>query len=193
VDVVQPGKPDPMIRQKFGIHPGRFLFLFFGRLGISKGIEVMTEACQLFLTKSHDCQLALVTGEREHKMLQVKLEELQASFPEQVFLLPRMERNVLIGLVTAADCVLMPSRSEGFGLAGVESCTLGKPLVASRGGALKDHLWGRVNFFEPGDVSGMVEGMQRAVKNDFDQYPRQLTFDWQQMISAYAHLIKGLK
>jgi D-inositol-3-phosphate glycosyltransferase len=100
---------------------------------------------------------------------------------------------VLIGLVTAADCVLMPSRSEGFGLAGVESCTLGKPLVASRGGALKDHLWGRVNFFEPGDVGGMVEGMQRAVKNDFDQYPRQLTFDWQQMISAYAHLIKGLK
>lgn len=47
-------------------------------------------------------------------------------------------RNDVAELLAAADVVIQPSRSEGLGLALMEACSAGKPIVASRVGGIPE-------------------------------------------------------
>ena len=67
----------------------------------------------------------------------------------------------LRSLVAAADCVVVPSRYEPFGLVAVEASALGTPVVASDVGGLGeiiiDGLTG--HLVPPADATALAEGL----------------------------------
>jgi L-malate glycosyltransferase len=62
-------------------------------------------------------------------------------------------------LLTCADLMLLPSRSESFGLVALEAMAAGVPVVATRVGGLPEVVVdGETGFLcEVGDVDGMAE------------------------------------
>lgn len=86
--------------------------------------------------------------------------------------LPREE--VLGSVLPQAEVVLLPSHAEGYGLAAVEAMALGRPVIASRVGALPELVGEGPDaaglLVPPGDASALARAMSELA---FDPARRQ--------------------
>jgi glycosyltransferase involved in cell wall biosynthesis len=192
VDDLAPSPQADAVRSKLGIPSDQFLFLYFGRLGISKGLLVLRDAAQHIVAEQTDAHVAFVVAEAAHDDLYRALSAFQLAHPLQVSLFSALDKQTLVDLITAADCVVVPSYSEGFGLSAIEACLLKRPIVASGGSALKDHLWGQVNFFPPGDTKALAEAMRKARRGEFPSIRKKHAFTWEKMTEGYRAVYKEL-
>ena len=133
-------------------------------------------------------QLGLVVAEKAHDDLFQLLVDLQLDFPRQVRLMASLPRGELLTLVASSDCIVVPSRTEGFGLSAIEACMLGKPLVSSDGGALADHVYGQVNLFASGDRADLKQAMEKALMGKFEHIEKKLSFSWDEMVEGYEEV-----
>ena len=60
----------------------------------------------------------------------------QLDLGDRVRILDPRPRSELPDYVGSADCVVVPSLSEGFGFTAVEACALDLPVVVTRAGSL---------------------------------------------------------
>ena len=78
-----------------------------------------------------------------------------------------VSRNEVFSSIKGCDLVVMPSRSEGFGIVAIEAMAAGVPIVASRIDALseviKDGETGLL--FKPGDDSDLAEKIILLIEN----------------------------
>lgn len=106
-----------------------------GRIQPLKGIDLAIEA----IGRIPEARLLVVggpSGERgtaEVDRLAALADEVA---PGRVEFLPPMGHDDVAGLYRAVDVVVVPSRSESFGLVAVEAQACGTPVVASRVGGL---------------------------------------------------------
>lgn len=135
-------------RAALGLGRGPVL-LFVGRIQPLKRplVAVETLAC----LAREDARLLVVggpsgtEGEAEYQRLQDRIRSL--GLEDQVTLVPPRPHHWLSTYYRAADVVLVPSRSESFGLVALEAAASGTPVVAAPVGGLRsivDH--GRTGF-----------------------------------------------
>jgi glycosyltransferase involved in cell wall biosynthesis len=62
----------------------------------------------------------------------------QTKYPSNITFYGWKSRNAVSSMIAAADALIMPSRWEGFGLVALEAMRVGKPVLASRRGALAE-------------------------------------------------------
>jgi D-inositol-3-phosphate glycosyltransferase len=131
-------------------HP---MVLFVGRIQPLKGADVAVRA--LAALARRDCRLVIVGGAsgRDGGRELANLKALAASLgvAERVSFVPPQPHHLLSTWYRAADVVLVPSRSESFGLVALEAAACGVPVVASAVGGLLtlvDH--GRTGFLVEG-------------------------------------------
>jgi glycosyltransferase involved in cell wall biosynthesis len=77
-------------------------------------------------------------------------------------------RSEVSDLIARADALVMPSRWEGFGLTALEAMRAGKPVLASRRGALTEIVeHGRSGFhFDPENRTELLGLLKRLDKNE---------------------------
>ncbi|MCY3863610.1 MAG: glycosyltransferase [bacterium] len=135
-------------RTALGLGRGPVL-LFVGRIQPLKRPLVAVET--LARLAREDARLLVVggpsgtEGEDEYQRLQDRIHTL--GLEEQVTLVPPRPHHWLSTYYRAADVVLVPSRSESFGLVALEAAASGTPVVAAPVGGLRsivDH--GRTGF-----------------------------------------------
>jgi glycosyltransferase involved in cell wall biosynthesis len=103
--------------------------------------------------------------------------------PESYYrLLPGMSREELSDYLSVADCIVIPSLSEGFGLAAVEACTLKKRVVATDVGSLPEVVSGEYVLVKPGSPEALAEGCCRAFKGDVSYGPPK-GFRWEKTVN----------
>lgn len=114
------------------------VLLFVGRIQPLKGPDVAVRT--LAALQRRDAVLLVVggasglDGEREEAALRALIDELGVT--DRVRFVPPQPHHILSTYYRAADAVLVPSRSESFGLVALEASACGVPVVASAVGGL---------------------------------------------------------
>ncbi|MGH9304590.1 MAG: glycosyltransferase [Acidimicrobiales bacterium] len=161
-------------RLALGIERTGPLLLFVGRIQPLKGTDVAVRAlAALRRSGVRDAHLAIVggpsgpRGEAElaalHRLVESERLGSHVSFH------PPQPHELLSTFYRAADCCVVPSRSESFGLVALEAAACGTPVVAAGVGGLTTLVQhGHSGYLvEPGDVDG------------FARYSRQIVTDGQ--------------
>ena len=138
-DVFSPGDRR-LQRAELGLPEDDPLVLFVGRVQPLKGIDVAVEAFAL-LRRQHPAARLVVVGGPSGPSGSGELQNARdvadkAGATEVVSFLHPVEHSVLARYYRAADVLLVPSRSESFGLVAVEAQASGLPVVAARVGGL---------------------------------------------------------
>jgi D-inositol-3-phosphate glycosyltransferase len=188
------------------------LLLFVGRLQAHKGPDVavraLAEAVARDPAATRDVVLAIVGGPSgtDHGAELARLMDLASALGvgERVILFPPQPQSRLADFYAAAETVLVPSRSESFGLVALEAQASGTPVVASAVGGLRyvveDGVTGHlVEGHDPADHAERVltilgDAKARARMGDAGVV-RSLRFSWDAtasgMLSVYRELLGG--
>lgn len=133
------GAPDlpPSVR-----HEGERLLLFAGRLQPLKGPDVALRTLAEVVAAGHDARLVIVggtSGAGHRTASREVLAELARDLgvADRISLLAARPQRDLAALYRAADVVLVPSRTETFGLVALEAQACGTPVVAAAVGGLR--------------------------------------------------------
>jgi glycosyltransferase involved in cell wall biosynthesis len=183
------------LRQACGIGHTDFLYLYYGRPGVTKGVELLVEAAPQVQRQIPDAHLALILADepRENYVRICRfVTELKST--ANIHLVPRVPpdaRMQLVRYLLDADCIVVPSLTEGFGLTTAEACVLGIPVVASRAGAIPEVISGHHILVEPGSSSALSAGVVRAWSGQYDYLPPK-QFLWSDMVDQYESLYQEL-
>jgi D-inositol-3-phosphate glycosyltransferase len=122
---------------------GLRLALYVGRLQPHKGPDVAVRALAEAVARdpglAEDLVLAIVGGPSGGGAEVSRLLELAGALgvSERVMLFPPQPQSKLVEFYRAADVVLVPSRSESFGLVALEAQACATPVVAAAVGGLR--------------------------------------------------------
>jgi D-inositol-3-phosphate glycosyltransferase len=191
---------------------GLRLALYVGRLQPHKGPDVavrtMAEAVARDPEVAGNLVLAIVGGPSgaDHGAELTRLMELAGALgvTERVMLFPPQPQAKLADFYAAADVVLVPSRSESFGLVALEAQACGTPVVAAEVGGLRYVVDdGRTGFLveghDPGDHADRLLQILRdpgLAAGLGDEAARQaLRFTWDattdELMSVYREVLNG--
>lgn len=151
------------LRKKFGYHNP--LFVFAGRLEVTKGIFTLLKAFQLLVEKTGPTDtpyLIIAGGDAESIDLETnlpkdkKLREAVRGIEHRVEFLGPQSQEELALLFNSATATIVPSFYESFGMVAAEAQACGSPVIASDIGGLK-------NVVQDGITGLLVE-----IKNEID-------------------------
>ncbi|MGH9295008.1 MAG: glycosyltransferase, partial [Acidimicrobiales bacterium] len=148
------------------------LLLFVGRIQPLKGADVALRTLAALRSGGlRDAHLAIVGGpsgprgaaELASLHSVVEREHLEGHVS---FYAPQ-PHELLSTFYRAADCCIVPSRSESFGLVALEAAACGIPVVAAAVGGLTTLVQHAESGFlvEPGDVDGFARRVQSIVSD----------------------------
>ena len=163
--------------------PGAFTYLYFGRPGVSKGVEYLLEAADIVRRERPDSRLVLILSrepERQYARMRPRIEALG----EHVVLLDSVPRNDLPSYLLGADCVVVPSISEGFGYSAVEAAALGCRVIATSGHATEELLRDVATFVSPRYARTLANAIL-DVERDAPRSPLARRFT----AAAHAHAV----
>ena len=146
-----PGNPNAA-KDALGLPTGPIL-LFIGRLQSLKGVDV---AISTLRAMDHENAMLVIVGGasgQEGSLYESEIRNLANNLPagKKVAFIPPQPHHILSTYYRAADIVIVPSRSESFGLVALEAAACGVPVVASSVGGLQ-------NLIEDGKTGLLIEG-----------------------------------
>lgn len=191
-EIFQPGPPQGALRARLGLNGDDFIYLYFGRPGKTKGVEYLLQAAPRIHAAIPNAHLVLFLADRPrewYERLQHQVGEMgQAA---RIHLLPSAPREDLVAYLRDADCIVIPSLTEGFGLTTAEACALGIPVVATRAGSIPEVISGRHVLVEAGSAEAIAEGVLRIRRGEWDETPPK-RFSWEAMVDAYESLYREM-
>ena len=137
-----------------------------GRLVKSKGFETLIRAMHLIANKYGDksCKL-IIAGEGPQEK---QLKKLASDLPGQINFIGTVEHKEMKNLYRGCDVVVFPSEvPESFGLIAAEGMLSGKPVVASRIGAIPEIVEdGKTGILvPPGDEEALANAIYTLVRD----------------------------
>jgi glycogen(starch) synthase len=159
-------------RAEYGGGP---IVLFAGRLVYEKGVHDLLAAVPR-LRRRHPGVRIVIAGDGPH------LDELRAQAKRL-----RLGRSVawagflggerLAVLAAAADCAVVPSIYEPFGMVALEAAAAGTPLVVADTGGLREIVEHGITGlrFRPGDPAGLADAVSAVLRDEV--LARRLTRD----------------
>lgn len=169
-----------------------FQFLYFGRAGISKGLNILIEAIRILSIENLEFKVEMVIPENPINILDsIKGSIYKYKLDKIITITSNLSRKALDKKIMYSDAVVIPSYSEGFCFAAVETVALGTPIISSGKGALKEVVGGRHLTFDEFTPQGLADAMKDALNNKWitTQVKR---FELNNTIKAYKSLYKRL-
>ena len=117
------------------------LILFVGRLDYLKGLDIALDVMRLSKIKSKNYKLLIAGGDIGSIEQKKIIEELKMNkINDSIFWLGSLTQKDLNYYYNAVDIVLIPSRSETFGMVCLEAIATKTPVLASPVGRMKDFI-----------------------------------------------------
>lgn len=190
-EIFNPAASGAEVRKRLGFGDS-FVYLAYGRPGISKGCEHLIEAVPEISRAIPNSRLLLILAREPEEQYRRILERVDAlGIRDRIILLDSVPRTELPEYIAAADCVVVPSLSEGFGFAAAEACAVGKPVVATNAGALPEVIFGKHVLVEPGSSSEIARGAVDTYANKYT-IGEVKKFQWEHAVNEYLKIYEKL-
>jgi glycosyltransferase involved in cell wall biosynthesis len=149
------------VRRSFGLSEEDRAIVSLGRLRRQKGHDVALRAMTEIAAAEPRARM-LVVGDGPER---ARLEKLHARLGLAGRAIMTGQREDVPGILAAADCLVAPSRYEGFGLAVAEAMAAGAPVVASRVDSIPEIVEDGVSglLVRPGDARDLARGVVRVL------------------------------
>lgn len=189
-------QPRPL-KAELGLPPDTFLFLYFGRPGFLKGVEYLIAAVARVRETLPESRLVMLLDDDppdQYRRLRARIAQL--GLTEYIILRPPAPRAALPGYLLSADCVVVPSVSEGFGYAAVEAATLGCRVIATAGHAVEEVTGEYVTLVPARDPGALAAAILRAAMAGGGDtpvpLPQRFTFaaHLTTLLETYARLVR---
>jgi len=175
-----------LVRNDLGVDD-KFVCLFFGRPGKNKGLKYLIEAVPRISSRIKNFVLLAIVSDSV-----VTLGARNAAVDlcrklgvsDKVIFKKSVSYSVLPGFVRGADCVVVPSLTEGFGFSAVEACAMGVPVVVSSVDSLPEVVSGKFVFCRPRDVGSIARGVVDVYEGRFEVSPLK-KFKKEEMVNGY--------
>lgn len=132
------------------------VFFFCGGRSIEKGSYIVLRAFKKFLNRYRCVARLVLVGDPP---VCKELKEVR----EKLVVTKSKSYHDNLRLMSSADVVLVPSQNETFGMVVLEALSLGRTIVASNTGGMREILRGGLGIsVEPGDEAGLTEAMEEA-------------------------------
>jgi len=169
-----------------------FQFLFFGRVGYSKGLDVLLEAYAMLVSRRSDHHLTLVIPSEKNPLLKKVIQLIQdLKLEKEITILHDLARSDLRTSIAQSDAVVIPSYSEGFCFAAVETMAIGTPIISSGRKALKEVISGRFIEVEPFDSDAFSKALESAIDGRWQERPL-MKFELMTTIEQYQAMYKSV-
>jgi D-inositol-3-phosphate glycosyltransferase len=157
-------------RRALGLDSAGPLLLYVGRIQPLKGADVAVGAlAELHRAGMTDARLVIVGGPSgphgEDEVAALHEQVREAGLARRVGFWAPQPHELLSTFYRAADCCIVPSRSESFGLVALEAAACGIPVVAAAVGGLTTLVEdGETGYLvEPGDAEGFARHVEEIV------------------------------
>lgn len=141
------------------------------RLAEIKGMDLVIPAFNLAREKDDRLRLLIVGDGALRSMMEKQAEE--SHYSEDIQFVGRKAQSELQEWYDKIDILLMPSRSEGFGLTAIEGMARGcVPVVANVGGLPEVVIKGCGLLHNPDDIEDMSDRIERVVKGNMESFSR---------------------
>jgi len=175
-----------------GSESGPFTFMYYGRLGYAKGVDLLLQAYQELLKIRQDHRLIMVIPSEQQPTSKPIYELIeQIGVGDHLQLMHDLDYNDLIQQIANVDAVVIPSYSEGFCFAAAETVAIGTPIISSGQGALKEVVSGLYQEVEEFCAAGLTAAMHEALEGNWKSSAVK-QFELEDTIASYIALYKSL-
>jgi L-malate glycosyltransferase len=135
------------------------------RLSYEKGIDIFLQSLHLLTNKYKDFHTTIIGSGPDYPELLIQAENLGIN--KYITWAGEMSHSNVIKNLIQFDIVVIPSRSEGFGLTAIEALSCGKLVIASNTGGLKEIIIDKINglLFENGDSHDLAAKLVEVIFN----------------------------
>lgn len=170
-----------------------FTFIYYGRLGISKGLDILIDAIKLLKENNTHFVLNMVIPTEPpsmYKRIMGIIEDRDVS--SHIVFHHDLKRQKLFDLIVDSDCTVVPSYSEGFGYTALESVAMGIPVIVSPNGSLPEVISGKHIIMPTFDAQGLMDAMLEAMEGNYTlKINQEFTLD--KSVAAYIDMYKSLQ
>lgn len=169
ISVIPNGVADYGFRHTYS-NDGITRFGFVGRTDPVKNIDVLLEAWLSLGKKAQNCQLTIIGGgnDKEYlKNLHNFVKEHSISNIEFSGLLPKDET---LQEMVKLDYLILPSRSENFGMVIPEALNMGIPCIATKGTPWKELNTHNCGWWIDGNKESISDAIECAIATSSDNY-----------------------
>jgi len=164
------------LRKKYKLE-GKKIILYVGRISAHKNLRVVIRALKLL---PREDVVFVVVGNYRHRSLAREKDRLVAlarvsRIPHRVIFTGELSEERLLCWYQTADFFVIPSLHEGFCWPLVDAMIYGKPIVASRFGAIPETVGEAALFFDARDPNDLKAKIQKLLSDQAlrDQLVRQ--------------------
>ena len=149
--------PEPELRQRFGLGTNRIV-LMVGTRKPHKNVVSLLRAMPAIIQARPDAMLVLAGNPTAYDDL-LRAESEKLGLGGQVRFLPFIGAADLEGLYAAAECFVLPSLNEGFGLPVLEAMARGVAVACSNASALPEVAGEAARYFDPTSVEQIAQAV----------------------------------
>lgn len=155
--------------QQHHISSKTYTIIIPGRLHPAKGHRFFLQTFRLWVQQQQlhpkQVQVIFAGGGTLQQTLQQQIKQQQLQ--EYLHITGTITNYLLLSLVNAAQLVVIPSLSEGFGIVAIEALMLGKVIISSNAGGLSEIIQHQQNGYQfpVGNQSILLKQLQQAYDN----------------------------
>jgi glycosyltransferase involved in cell wall biosynthesis len=160
-----------------------FIFLSAGRLAAVKGLDVLITAFAELVKKTDKKVLLRIAGRGE---MREQLEDQVRSngLSENVNFLGRISRENMVKEMQGANCFVLSSSYEAFGIVLIEAMSTGLPVIGTRSGGPESIIdEGCGYLIDPGEKARLSEAMLMMI-NEYERFNQE--FIRERVIQKYG-------
>ena len=142
------------VKHQYAVGPVDPMVLFVGRLAVQKGPDILVRAMPHVLRFYPNAKFVFVGD--GHMRGDVIAIAHQLGVAHALRMLGHRGGQELTNLFKAADCLVVPSRNEPFGIVILEAWSACRPVVSTKRGGPAEFVWHEVNGLQIDDTSDSV-------------------------------------